>query len=289
MPELPEVQTIINDLRPLLLNKSIAQILIIDQRLNNLTKNRNQSLIINQPIVDLFRRAKNLVIQLANNYYLVIHLKMTGQLVWTGNSQWLAGGHPTKDLSNIQPQWPNKSTRAILKLSDQSQLFFNDIRKFGWLKLMNAKEWMDYQAPLGLEPLGPDFSLLSLKLILQKKAKTKLKSLLLDQHYLVGIGNIYADESLFAARLKPDRLAGSLKALEIKKLYQAIISILTRAVAARGTSFSDYRDGRGKLGNFLQKLQVYGRSKQNCLVCGQPINKIKLAGRGTHFCSNCQK
>lgn len=290
MPELPEVQTIVNDLRPLLVNKFIIQIVTTDNRLSNLVSTKNQTLINNQKIVDLFRRAKNLVIQLANNYYLVVHLKMTGQLIWLGNGQWLAGGHPTKDLTtNFQPEWPNKSTRAIIKLSDNSQLFFNDIRKFGWLKLMSTQEWNDYQESLGIEPLDGHFSLIKLQSILAKRPKSRLKPLLLDQHYLVGLGNIYVDESLFTARLKPDRLAGSLKTSEIKKLQQSIISILTQAVAKRGTSFSDYRDGRGQRGNFSQQLQVYGRSQQKCLICGQPITKIKLAGRGTHFCSNCQK
>lgn len=290
MPELPEVQTIVNDLKPLLVNKYIARLQILDGRLESLSAEQSLPLIIGQPIINIFRRAKNLVIELANNCYLVIHLKMTGQLVWASGQQWLAGGHPTKDLSDSdQISWPNKSTRLIIELSDQARLFFNDSRKFGWVKLMNQKEWLSYQAPLGIEPLSSNFSWIDLRSILGKRPKTKIKQLLLDQHCLAGIGNIYADESLFAAGIRPSRLAGTLTAIEIKQLHQSIIKILAAAVAYRGTSFSDYRDGRGQSGNFSQKLQVYGRSKQNCLVCGQPINKIKLAGRGTHFCSNCQK
>jgi formamidopyrimidine-DNA glycosylase len=290
MPELPEVQTIVNDLKPLLVNKYIARLQILDGRLESLSAEQSLPLIIGQPIINIFRRAKNLVIELANNCYLVIHLKMTGQLVWVSGQQWLAGGHPTKDLSDSdQISWPNKSTRLIIELSDQARLFFNDSRKFGWVKLMNQQEWLSYQAPLGIEPLSSNFSWIDLRSILEKRPKTKIKQLLLDQHYLAGIGNIYADESLFAAGIRPSRLAGTLTAIEIKQLHQSIVKILTAAVAYRGTSFSDYRDGRGQSGNFSQKLQVYGRAKQNCLICGQPINKTKLAGRGTNFCPNCQK
>ncbi len=290
MPELPEVQTIVNDLQPLIMNKYIIRLQILDSRLKNLNTKPSLQLIIGQPITNIFRRAKNLVIELANNYYLVVHLKMTGQLIWTSNDQWLAGGHPTTDLlSSNQASWPNKSTRLIIELSNHDRLFFNDSRKFGWVKLMNKQEWLQYQTRLGIEPLSSNFSWTDLQLILKKKPTTKIKQVLLDQHCLAGIGNIYADESLFAAGIKPSRPAGTLTMIEIKKLHSSIVKILTTAVAYRGTSFSDYRDGRGQSGNFSQQLQVYGRSKQNCLVCGQPLNKIKLAGRGTHFCPNCQK
>ncbi len=290
MPELPEVQTIANDLKPLLVNKYIARLQILDSRLENLNTKQSWQLIIGQPIINISRRAKNLIIELANDYRLVVHLKMTGQLVWVGGEQWLAGGHPTKDLSSSNRiSWPNKSTRLIIELSDHARLFFNDSRKFGWVKLMNEQEWSNYQEPLGIEPLSADFSASVLQSILHKKPRTKIKQLLLDQYCLAGIGNIYADESLFASRIRPSRLAGTLTVTEIKKLHQSIVKILTAAIDYRGTSFSDYRDGRGQSGNFSQKLQVYGRSKQDCLICGQPIEKIKLAGRGTHFCSNCQK
>jgi len=290
MPELPEVQTIVNDLQPLLVNKFIVRIKIIDHRLKELAEANNQLLIINQPIINLFRRAKNLVIQLANGYYLVAHLKMTGQLVWLNQQTWLAGGHPTKDLADqALPHWPNKSTRLMFELSDGSQLFFNDTRKFGWLKLMNQQQWTDYQQSLGLEPLEKTFLLTALESIIKQHPRSKIKPLLLNQHQIAGLGNIYVDESLFMARIRPNRLAGKIKLLEIKKLHHSIIDVLTRAIASRGTSFSDYRDGQGQRGNFSRQLQVYGRGQQACFNCGGPLTKIKLAGRGTHFCPHCQK
>ena len=276
MPELPEVETIVNDLQPLLVNKFIIHIKIIDNKLKELTESSNQSLIVKQQITALFRRAKNIIIQLANGYYLVIHLKMSGRLIWLAAKQ-------------SKSPWPDKSTRLILELSDGSQLFFNDTRKFGWVKLMNYEQWTQYQQALGIEPLDQTFSPALLKEIILKHPHAKIKPLLLDQHQLAGLGNIYVDETLFAAKIRPTRLISTIKPAEIKKLQQAIVSILTKAIAGRGTSFSDYRDGQGRRGNFQTQLQVYGRSGQACFCCGQSITKIKLAGRGTHFCPGCQK
>lgn len=290
MPELPEVETIVNDLESLLVNKFIIQINIIDHKLINLSTKHNQQLIIKQLIKKVFRRAKNIIIQLSNDYKLVIHLKMTGQMIWENNYHWLAGGHPTTDLSSkTKPLWPNKSTRVVFKLSDGSQLFFNDIRRFGWIKLMNEKDWLDYQSKLGIEPLSSDFNNEFLKKLFTDRPKTKIKALLLEQKKLVGLGNIYVDESLFKSGIKPDRLAGTLTISEIKRLKTSIVDILQQSIKQRGTSFSDYRDGRGQTGNFVKQLMVYGRSGQKCLICNNLIKKIKLAGRGTHFCPNCQK
>jgi formamidopyrimidine-DNA glycosylase len=290
MPELPEVETIVNDLSLLIVNKFIIQIKIIDHKLINLTTKHNQKLIINQSIKQVYRRAKNIIIHLSNNYRLVIHLKMTGQMIWQGHDRWLAGGHPTNDLSSdIKPTWPNKSTRAIISLSDGSQLFFNDSRRFGWIELMIEKDWLDYQSKLGIEPLSLDFNDKFFKKFFLDRPKSKVKTLLLEQKRLVGLGNIYVDESLFKSAIRPDRLAETLTILEIKNLRKNIINILQQSINQRGTSFSDYRDGRGQIGSFIKQLQVYGRSGKKCLHCNNLIKKIKLNGRGTHFCPNCQK
>ncbi len=286
MPELPEVQTIVNDLQQTLLNKKIVQIEVLDNRLIFL---KNSPVLLEQKIISITRRAKHLVFLLVNNNYLVIHLKMTGQLIWLSNGEWLAGGHPTKDLSQKNNHWPNKSTRVIFKFSDNSQLFFNDTRRFGWIKLMPPLEWQNYQERLGIEPLDGQLTVDFLQKLIHKHPRSKIKTLLLNQQYLVGLGNIYVDESLFAARIRPDRLAISLNKNELKLLQKNIIAILKTAITLRGTSFSDYRDSRGQQGNFSQKLQVYGRDKQACCRCGQPLQKIKLNGRGTHFCPICQK
>lgn len=290
MPELPEVETIVNDLSSLMVNKFIIQIKIIDHKLINLSTKHNQKLIIDQSIKKVSRRAKNIIIHLSNDYRLVIHLKMTGQMIWEGRDHWLAGGHPTNDLSSdIKPTWPNKSTRVIISLSDGSQLFFNDSRRFGWIKLMAEKDWLEYQSKLGIEPLSLDFNDEFLKKFFLNRPKSKVKTLLLEQKRLVGLGNIYVDESLFKSGIRPDRLAKTLTVLEIKRLRKNIINILQQSISQRGTSFSDYRDGRGQTGNFVKQLLVYGRNDKKCLRCNNLIKKIKLNGRGTHFCPNCQK
>ncbi|HNW55869.1 MAG TPA: DNA-formamidopyrimidine glycosylase [bacterium] len=289
MPELPEVQTIVNDLNDVLLNKKIVQLKVIDSKLALLKKSSTRERIINQKVINISRRAKNIIFLLANNYRLAVHLKMTGQLIWSKNKQWLAGGHPTKDLAENQQSWPNKSTRLILNFSNSSQLFFNDTRKFGWVKLMSPEEWQDYQQRLGVEPLTSLFTSKFLADLFKRHPRSKIKTLLLNQQYLVGLGNIYVDESLFAAKILPTRLAHSLKPQEIKALQENIKKILHLAITKRGTSFSDYRDGRGKIGNFSKLLKVYGRSGKPCPICQQPIRKIKLNGRGTHFCPICQK
>lgn len=286
MPELPEVQTIVNDLNKLLLNKKIVQVEILDNRLALLKKTNN---LLNQSIIKITRRAKHLLFLLANDHYLVIHLKMTGQLIWLSNGEWLAGGHPTKDLINNTNHWPNKSTRVIFSFSDGTQLFFNDIRRFGWIKLMTTLEWQNYQQKLGIEPLDGQLTVDFLQKLTQRHSRSKIKTLLLNQQHLVGLGNIYVDESLFATRIRPDRLAGSLNSVELRALQKNIIAILKLAISKRGTSFSDYLDSRGQKGNFSEKLQVYGRAKKPCYHCGQPLEKIKLNGRGTHFCPICQK
>lgn len=290
MPELPEVETIVKDLKELIVNKDITEIIALDKQLANFNEARRQSLIIGQKILDVSRRGKYIAIKLANIYYLVIHLKMTGQLIWVKGAKWLAGGHPTDDLTTVtKPTWPNNTTRLIINFSDGSTLYFNDARRFGWIKLMSEAEWQDYQNKLGVEPLSKNFTEEFLQAFLAQKPRSRIKPLLLNQQYIAGLGNIYTDESLFRAGIRPDRLASHITSAEAAKLASAIRVVLTEAIKHRGTTFSDYRDGRGQKGNFVNYLQVYGRTGQQCHRCGQIIQKTILAGRGTHFCPHCQQ
>ena len=282
MPELPEVETIVRDLQPLV-NKKIKDLSCSNSKTLNLPVVKFKQQVLNLPLQSINRLGKHLVISLPNKY-LVIHLKMTGQLIWRRGRQTVVGGHP---IINQGESLPNRFTRVILTLSDNSQLFFN-VRKFGWWHLLTPKQWLDYVQKFGVEPLTKQFSLAVFNNILQSRARSKIKSILLDQHKILGIGNIYADESLFLAGIKPQRLASSLTQLEIKKLWQAISKVLRWSIKHRGTSFNDYVDARGQSGNFVEKLQVYGRQNQFCYQCGQTITKIKLAGRGTHYCQQCQ-
>lgn len=284
MPELPEVETIVRDLNRRLVNKKIVSIKSSDKKVFQLTPAEVKR-AIGKKVKDVRRRAKMIIIDLAD-YSLIIHLKMTGQLVYAGKGALIAGGHP---IINQDSKLPNKFTRVIFKFNDNSRLYFNDVRRFGWVKLSSAAELKSFEEKLGVEPLSTGFTPGYFNQALTHKRNTTIKQAMLDQKYISGIGNIYADESLFAAGIKPFRRAGSLKMDEIKKLRQAIPKILRFAIKHRGTSFSDYVDAQGQAGNFIKYLKVYGRAGESCKDCGGAVKKIKLGGRGTHWCDKCQK
>ncbi|MEI7498458.1 MAG: DNA-formamidopyrimidine glycosylase [Candidatus Falkowbacteria bacterium] len=294
MPELPEVETIVADLRKPLTGLCLVDFGLLHPLRGQLRPQINLSAkvfktrIVGQKVITIKRRAKLLVFELDKDI-LLIHLKMTGQLVLESckndNCSIIVGGHP---IVNVSQDLPNKFTRAVLTFSDDSKLYFNDVRRFGWLRLIGPGEWVLEEAKLGLEPFDRKFTVDFLAKMLARKPKSTVKQTILEQKYLVGVGNIYADEALFIAKVKPLRLAKSLTIKEVQKLHQAIIKILRQGIKYRGTSFSDYRDASGKKGNFLPFLRVYGRAKLPCKICGQPISKTKIGGRGTHWCNLCQ-
>lgn len=284
MPELPEVETIVRDLDKKLENKKILAIESRDKKVWQVAAGDVKN-ILDKKIRGVERRAKMIIFNFGD-YYLIMHLKMTGQLVYKDKAALIAGGHP---IISQDKKLPHKFTRVIFKFNDKSALYFNDVRRFGWIKLAAKDKFIELDRRLGLDPLGRGFTLEYFKQFLARKAKTSIKQILLDQKYVSGIGNIYADEALFAARIKPFRQAKTLKPAEIKKLWQAIPKILRLAIKHRGTSFNDYVDAQGQAGNFIKHLRVYGRSGQKCKNCGQPLKKIKLGGRGTHWCDKCQK
>lgn len=284
MPELPEVETIVRDLNKGLKNKKIIGVKSLDHKVFQ-APGRKAEEAIGKKIKAVRRRAKMIIIDLGE-LNLIIHLKMTGQLVYKMKTKIIAGGHP---ILNQGQELPNKFTRVIFKFNDESALYFNDVRRFGWIKLVSDEELKKIGRSLGAEPLGPKFTLEYFKQVLGHKRKIAIKQFLLDQKYISGIGNIYADESLFAARLKPFRRVKTLSAPEIKKLWRVIPKILKYAIKHRGTSFNDYVDAQGETGNFVKYLKVYGRAGEKCKKCGGIIKKVKLGGRGTHWCDKCQK
>lgn len=283
MPELPEVETIVRDLDKRLRRKKIIAVEFLDKKFSQLSKGEVKK-ILGRKVQAVRRRAKMIIFDLGGDW-LIIHLKMTGQLVYKIKTKIIAGGHP---IINQGEKLPNKFSRVVFKFNDQSFLFFNDVRKFGWIKLLSGDEFSKFNQELGVEPLSSDFSLEYFKKVLSKRKNVRIKQALLDQKYVAGIGNIYADESLFVAHIKPFRRVKTLSAPEIKKLWQAIPKILNYAIKHRGTSFNDYVDAQGETGNFIKYLKVYGRAGEKCKTCGSPIKKIKLAGRGTHWCDHCQ-
>ncbi len=304
MPELPEVETVRRDLSKKLDGRQILKIQIFDFKnvapsAAFLTKHLPQMIIWR-----LDRRGKLLIVKLRatnsklktrlknskNN--LLIHLKMTGQLIYQEKNLSLFGGHSLSNKSlaaAVGGPLPNRFTRVQLDLSGGTTLFFNDLRKFAYLKLVDDQELATILAKnYGPEPLSPEFTLDFFQQLI-KRHQTNIKALLLKQTAIAGLGNIYVDEALFLADIKPKRRAKSLTKQEISNLYQAINQIISQAIKYRGTTFSRFVDASGRQGNFSQHLKVYGRAGQACLVCQTPIVKIKLAGRGTHYCLKCQR
>jgi formamidopyrimidine-DNA glycosylase len=289
MPELPEVETIRRDLAKKIVGAKIIAVEVRDRKLGE-AKNFARVLVGNK-VLAVERIGKLLILKISADKFLLIHLKMTGQLVYEDQEELLAGGHPFSDgdlMTEIGGKLPNKYTRFILTFAGNRKLFFNDTRRFGYVKIVDKKELAEIKTRFGIEPLQTNFTLASLKKILAGK-KINIKAALMDQQNIAGIGNIYASEILFAARVKPERTAGSLKAEEIGKIFQAAKAVLKNAIKHRGTTFSDYVDTSGKKGNFSKLLKVYEREGEKCPVCGGAIKNIKIAGRSTYFCPKCQK
>lgn len=260
-------------------------------------------------IKSVSRQAKILIIDFTDSTALAIHLKMTGQLIWrprtplgsslrgvlgrpiTGGparnaTHSVAGGHPDDQMLEKQP---SKYTRLIFEFTDGSHLYFNDLRKFGWVRLVDDSQLKDLTEHIGIEPLSKIFTDETLIGIFKRYPNRTIKQILLDQTLIAGIGNIYADESCFLAKLLPTRKSSTLKPVQIKKLREKIVAVLKLSIQKKGTSSRNYRRSDGSLGGFVPHLNVYGRAGLPCKVCGHPIQKIKHNGRGTHFCPSCQK
>lgn len=243
-----------------------------------------------QKIKRVGRRAKVLFFEFESGIFLLFHLKMTGQLIYQpkSHSRLILGGHPQSGGAN---NLPNKFTRAELGFADGSILFFNDLRKFGWMKIFTSRQAEDFFNRNGVEPLSAKFDQRVLTNLLERYPKRPVKQMLMDQSLIVGIGNIYADESCFCAGILPTRKLGNIELAEIKRLCRCIKRILKLSIKKKGTSFSDYLDSSGEPGGFVPYLNVYGRQGEKCRRsnCRGLVKKIKLNGRGTHFCDQCQK
>jgi formamidopyrimidine-DNA glycosylase len=291
MPEMPEVETIRRDLSALL-GKKITALKILSPKSASHSAAFFEKSLLGNKLIKVDRRGKLLILSISNGLFLLIHLKMTGQLIYQSKNLKVVGGHSLSSGSyekSVGGKLPNKHTRAIFNFSSGGVLYFNDLRKFGYLKLVKKDELEKIlKNNYGPEPLSSEFTAEKLKKIF-KTRKTNIKAVLLNQKLISGLGNIYVDEALFAAKIRPTRPANKIKPKEIERLVKETNKLIKFAIKHRGTTFSNYVDSKGKKGNFSQFLKVYGRGKEKCLVCGNPIIKIKIAGRGTHYCQNCQK
>lgn len=288
MPELPEVETIVRELNKKIVQKKIKSVEVKVPKMINLPIGRFVKGLIGNRIKKVSRRAKMIIMELEHGGFLLVHLKMTGQLVYRRKNGEIAavGGHPiVEGVKNL----PNKFSHIIFTFVDGSYLFYNDIRKFGWMKLVDKSHLDRVHGEYGIEPFTKDFTLANFKKVLQKYPQRKIKQLLMDQKIIAGVGNIYADESCFYAKVLPARLAKTLKEKEIKDLFVGISKVMKLSIEKGGTSADTYIRTDGTEGGFMPYLKVYGRGGEKCKVCGTKIEKIKLNGRGTHYCPRCQR
>lgn len=269
MPELPEVQTIIEDIQKKTMGRTIREITFVTPSVWRNGVPDDES-IAGSKIVSLERKGKHILMHLSNKRTLIIHLKMTGKLV-VGRK------------NNL----PEKHTHLIVRF-DRGELRFNDIRRFGYLDYAKSSELgkLEYLAALG--PDAKEIPKDEFVRILKSKSKM-IKAALLDQNLISGMGNIYTDETLFAAGVHPARKSSNLSIDRLRKLHAIMNTILDRAIIARGSSISDYVDGIGRKGKFQKSLKVYSRAGRPCPKCGAAIRVKKIAGRSSYFCPQCQR
>lgn len=290
MPELPEVETIRRDLEKKIIGKKIKAVKIYDAKLRQTVQPR---LLVGKSFKRLGRRGKLLLIELSSSKFLLIHLKMTGQLIYRYDHKIIYGGH---DVPKTADNLPNQFTRAAFYFDDSSVLYFNDLRRFGYLKIVEKKV-KDHilSERFGPDAFSPPLSFKTFLVIMEKNKKRRLKATLLDQKVMAGLGNIYVDEIAFKSKLQPQRLMASLSSLEIKSLYRQIKQVLAHALRHRGTTFGTklaghYVDSQGQRGNYLDFLKVYQQEGRKCQRCRRGvIKKVTVAGRGTRYCPHCQK
>ena len=307
MPELPEVEIIRLGLQKKIVGLKIKKIEILTPK----SFIGGPKIARGKTVLNIWRRAKMLGIELTSSLRatakqsqnmkkiatspsaprndglvtLLFHLKMTGQLIYDDGKRFV-GGHPTLDMVG---ELPNKSTRVIFTFSDNSKLYFNDQRRFGWIRVIEGKrdDWGIFDK-LGPEPLEKEFTWEILRKNLLRHKSMAVKVALLDQGVVSGIGNIYANEACFAAGVDPRTKVGDLGDKELRKLHEGVIRVIKEGIKHGGSTRAHFVDSEGRKGYFLDYAKVYWRDKHPCKVCGEIIKKIQLGGRGTYFCPKCQ-
>ncbi len=270
MPELPEVETIKRQLKKEITGKKITGVEVLAEKTLRMPKAKFIKAVVGAKIAGVERRAKLLIWNLNNGWSILTHLKMTGQYVYDGE--------------------PHKHTRVIFSFGPKLKIMFNDMRRFGYLKLMKTEELSEFlEKEYGPEPLEKSFTLKMFEELLGKRPNVKIKQLLMDQKLVAGVGNIYAQEACFMSSVLPTRQAKSLKPVERKKIYDNIRMVMNEAIKYGGSSSENYLNLYGKEGDFVKRLKVYGRAKEKCRRCRAVLKTIKLGGRGTVYCGKCQK
>jgi len=268
LPELPEVETIKNELSHHVIGRRFTGVTVCDAKLlRQPSVEEFRQKLTGKKVISLERRGKYLIFHLSDTMVLILHLKMAGALL-------------------LNPEQANRHTRVIFHLDNGSQLIFTDRRRLGAIWLVENE--LTITGKLGPEPLTPEFTAETLAKRLEKH-KAPIKGVLLDQAFIAGIGNMYADEALFAARIHPLRKADSLSSQEIRSLHKAIVDILRSAIDSRGASVNTYKLPNGELGTAHSSFSVAHRGGKLCPICGTPIQRFAIRNRGSYFCPNCQK
>jgi formamidopyrimidine-DNA glycosylase len=299
MPELPEVENLRRGLEQAIVGQKIKRVDVKRPKLVSgkgniraVSRKKTHEFtheLVGERINAVERRAKNLIFKLSHEKIILAHLKMSGQFAYQDFKKGapLVGGHPIELSEN---ELPNKHTHIIFEL-EKGALYYNDTRMFGYVLYfpdLKHFESLNHFGGLGLEPLSRAFTPKYLESALKNKGG-KIKAVLMEQGVVTGLGNIYADECLFEARIRPDRKASSITVREVKMLHHSIIQIIKRAIKMGGSSVSTYRLLDQSRGNYAREHKVYGKSEKPCVKCQKPLQKISLQGRTTVFCSNCQK
>ena len=288
MPELPEVETVRRGLAELLPGRVVARAVVFDspKSFPNAPADVEQFLY-GARVTAVRRRAKVLMIDLDTRYSLVVHLKMTGQLIFRG-AQSFAGDHPNDSLIG---KLPDRSTRVQIDFVDGSRLFFNDQRKFGWVKLLPTDEVknLPFMQKVGPEPLDPNTRAEDFIQRIRRRQNSMIKPAFLDQAVIAGVGNIYADEALWAARIHPQTRVRNVSDQQLNTLFNELRHILQLSIDQGGSTDKNYVDAEGRKGNYLTFAHVFRREGQAChRHPDQEIIKLKVGGRGTHICPVCQ-
>ena len=293
MPELPEVETVRRGLHELIVGRKVASAREIDspKSFPNASEDVG-AFLVGAKVRAVNRRAKVLLIELESDYTLVVHLKMTGQLVLVDERPTaelrFGAGHPNDSLVG---KLPDRSTRVVIEFTDGSHLYFNDQRKFGWMKLLPTIEVpnIDFMQRVGPEPLEADFTPRQFADRFKRRGRTNIKAALLDQTVIAGVGNIYADESLWGARIHPKRVVATLSDEELARLYDELRAVMNLAIEKGGSTDKNYVNAEGKRGSYMDFARVFRREGQPCPRHPDVmIEKLRVAGRGTHICPVCQ-
>jgi formamidopyrimidine-DNA glycosylase len=283
MPELPEVETIARGLNEAVVGKVIDSVEVLRERC---FEGRSDELV-GKSFKKVGRVSKLLVFEVKGiEKVILVHLKMTGQLVYLGKKGRVAGGHPSKDwVGNL----PSSHTRVIISFKDGSKLFFNDMRSFGWMKLISVDSWKALKKTMPPDVVDKEFTLCLFKEAISS-SKRAVKLILLDQKKMGGVGNIYANDALFLAKVDPRKSGMEISVEESGRLFKAVVQVVKEGIKYGGTTLGDgiYVDASGIDGNYQERFLVYSRDGEKCKNCEKKIEKYKLGGRGTFWCPNCQ-